>query len=428
MAWTQIKWMFGVVTLTLLTAATARTESWNRFRGSDGQGKADSGAVTKWDEQFNVAWKLDLPGSGSSSPIIAGDRVFVTCYAGEVGGSAKRMLISVDAKTGKQQWTHVLPAPDGEDDYRGYITEHGYASGSAVSDGENVYAFFGKAGVVALTVEGKVLWTKQVGNMSSNRRWGSGSSLVLAGEILIVNASEEARAILGLNKNDGSEAWKAEYDLLELCYATPVVVEGEGGVMEAVIAMPGEAWGLNPATGKLRWFFETGTGGNVSPSVVVGENAFYTFGGYPQQQSIAIKRRGRGDITSSHSIWESRDSSYVATPLWHNGHLFWVTDRGFAISMNAATGETVTKMRLENLKSGGRPVYASPILIGEELVVVTRKSGTLVFDTTPEMKLIRQNPPLDESQFNATPAVSDGSLYLRSDKRLYCVRDSTARE
>lgn len=418
----QTKWMTLSALLALMLLPRAYAESWSRFRGPQGQGKANSQALTQWDQTNNVAWKLTLPGLGSSSPIVVKDRIFVTCYSGQSGESAKRMLVCVDAKSGKQLWTHSLQAPTGEDSYRGYITEHGYASGSAVSDGENVYAFFGKAGVVALTITGELLWTKQVGTMSSNRRWGSGSSLVLAEDILIVNASEEARAIIGLNKVTGAEQWKAEYNLLELCYATPTIVEGEGGVMEAVIAMPGEAWGLNPQTGKLRWFFETGTGGNVSPSVVVGENAFYTFGGYPQQQTIAIKRGGRSNITDSHSIWESRDSSYVATPLLHNETLFWVTDRGFAMTMNANTGETISKTRLQDLKSGGRPVYASPILIGDKLVVVTRKSGTLIFDTSPQMNLLRTNPPLDDSQFNATPAVANEALYLRSDKALYCIR------
>lgn len=396
-------------------------EEWSRFRGSDGQGKAATEVATTWDESINVRWKLDLPGAGSSSPVVHSGKVFVTCYSGESGATAKRMLVCADAKTGKQLWTHSVEAPQREDRYQGFLTEHGYASGSAACDGESVYAFFGKAGVVALTMDGKPRWQVQVGDMSSNRRWGSGASLVLADDILIVNASEEARAIIGLKTSDGSEAWKADYDRLELCFATPVMVQGEGGVMEAVIAMPGEAWGMNPENGKLRWYYETGTGGNVSPSVVVGDDALYTFGGYPQQQTIAIRRGGRKDVTESHRLWEARDSSYVATPLLHDGHLYWVSDRGFAFAMNAETGETVTRTRLTSLRSGGRPVYASPILSGNELIVVTRKSGTLIFEASPEMKLIRQNPPLDESQFNATPAAVDGNLFLRSDDALYCI-------
>ncbi|MGB0598632.1 MAG: PQQ-binding-like beta-propeller repeat protein [Rubripirellula sp.] len=408
--------------LVVLSSSCIAAENWERFRGPDGQGKAASNVVMTWDADTNVAWKLDLPGLGSSSPVLHSGKVFVTCYSGESGEKAERILVCADAQTGKQLWTHSVPAPAQEDSYRGFITEHGYASGSAACDGKNVYAFFGKAGVIALTMDGELLWHVQVGSMSSNRRWGSGASVVLSDNILIVNAAEEARALIGLNIADGSEAWKADYDNLELCFATPVLVEGEAGVIEAVIAMPGETWGLNPKTGKLRWFYETGTGGNVSPSVVVGEEAFYTFGGYPQQQTVAIRRGGRKNITESHRLWETGESSYVATPLLHDGHLYWVSDRGFAFAMNAKTGETVTKARLAGLRSGGRPVYASPILVGDKLVVVTRKSGTLVFAASPEMKVLHQNPPLDESQFNGTPAVVDGSLYLRSDQAIYCIR------
>ena len=241
-------------------------------------------------------------------------------------------------------------------------------------------------------------------------------------DILIVNASEEGRAIYGLKTSDGSAVWKAPYDLLELCFATPVLVEGEGGETEAVFSMPGEVWGMNPKTGKLRWFCEIGNGGNVSPSVVVDDQNFYTFGGYPQQQTNAIKRRGRKDVTSTHRLWQSRDSSYVATPLIFDDHLYWVSDRGQAFVVNASTGETVTRARLDGLKSGGRPVYASPVKSGDHLYVVTRWSGTFVFEANPEMKQVAQNPPLDESTFNATPAIVDGKIFLRSDEALYCVK------
>jgi len=397
-------------------------EDWTRFRGNDGQGIASSDVPTKWSAGKGVAWSLELPGVGSSSPIVVGDRVFVTCYKGEAGSDAQRILACVNAESGKLMWQKAIPASSREDSYSGYLTEHGYASGSPVSDGNNVYAFFGKAGVVAYSVDGEKLWQKDVGQMSSNRRWGSGSSPVLFNDILIVNASEEARAIFGLDAKTGEELWKAEYDGLELCFATPVLVEGEGGVMEAVISMPGEVWGLNATSGKLRWFCEIGTGGNVSPSVVVGDDAFYTFGGYPAQETNAIKRGGRKNITDSHRLWQSRDSSYVPTPLLHDGHLYWVSDKGQAFCVNAKTGKTVTRDRLSGLASGGRPVYASPIKTGNHIYVVTRRSGTYIFEATPEMKQVTKNPPLDDSDFNATPAIANGSMFLRSNKSVYCIR------
>ena len=393
---------------------------WDRFLGPDGRPHAETAAPVKWSAETNVAWTLDLPGKGSSSPIVVHDKVFVTCYSGETG--QQRHLVCVDAKTGSRIWDAEIEGRQPEDSYRGFITEHGYASGTPVSDGKNVYAFFGKGGVVAYSLDGRKLWHKYVGQMSSNRRWGSGASLVLFEDILIVNAAEESRAIIGLKTADGSEAWKADYDLLELCYATPVLVKSESGTMECVISMPGEVWGLNPKNGKLRWFCEIDNGGNVSPSVVVGDNAFYTFGGYPAQQTNAIKRGGRNDLTQSNRLWQSRDSSYVATPLLHDGHLYWVSDRGQSFVINTKSGETVTRNRLRGLKSGGRPVYASPVKSGDKLYVVSRRSGTYVFAASPDMKQLEQNPPLDDSDFNATPAIVDGRIYLRSDKALYCVK------
>lgn len=410
----------AVLLFAFVTPSSA--DDWTRFRGNDGQGMSSTTVPTEWDLDSNVAWSVDLPGAGSSSPIIVGDRVFVTFYEGVSGANAKRGLICLDAASGKIRWQETISGPEREDSYSGYLQEHGYASGSAVSDGENVFAFFGKAGVVAYTVDGKKLWQKDLGQMSSNRRWGSAASPVLSDGVLIVNASEESRAIYGLEATTGKELWKAEYDRLELCYATPVIVKGDGDVTEAVISMPGEVWGLNTKNGKLRWYCEIDNGGNVSPSVVVGPKAFYTFGGYPAQQSNAIKRGGRKNISDSHRLWQSRDSSYVPTPLLYDNHLYWVSDKGQAFCVNAESGETVTRARLSGLASGGRPVYASPVKAGDLIYAVTRRSGTFVFEATPEMKQVAHNPALDESDFNASPAIVNGKMYLRSNSKLYCIQ------
>lgn len=411
-----------ILCLPLLLSTNGSASDWTRFRGNDGQGISESTAPVNWSQSEGVAWKLKLPGAGSSSPIVVGNRVFVTCYRGVSGADAERTLICVDAPSGKTLWQKSVGAPDREDAYSGYLKEHGYASGTPVSDGKNVYAFFGKAGVVAYSMDGEQLWKTDVGQMSANRRWGSGGSPVLAGNVLIVNASEEARAIIGLDKATGKELWKAEYDGLELCYATPVVVEAEDNVIEAVISMPGEVWGLNTENGKLRWFCEIGTGGNVSPSVVVGKDSFFTFGGYPQQQTNSIKRNGRKNVTSTHHQWEIRNSSYVATPLLFDDHLYWVTDKGQAMVVDSKTSDTVVQTRLSGLASGGRPVYASPVKAGNLIYVVSRRSGTYVFEANPGMKQVATNPALDDSDFNGTPAVVDGAIYLRSNEALYCIK------
>ncbi len=171
--------------------------------------------------------RLTCPEKGRRHRLSWGERVFVTCYSGygeASGGDDARLtrhLVCVDKPSGGILWTQGVKNNASEDRYQGFITEHGYASGTPVTDGENVYAFFGKSGVSAYDVHGNNLWTVNVGTGSSNRRWGSAASLILHGDAVIVNASEEARSVISLDKKTGKENWKTEADLLELAYGTP---------------------------------------------------------------------------------------------------------------------------------------------------------------------------------------------------------------
>lgn len=392
---------------------------WPAFLGPNGQARSAETVPTKWSESENLRWKADLPGSGSSSPIVVGDRLIVTCYVD--GSNAKRQLICFDKNSGSQTWSIDFPIDYREDGYQGYITEHGYASNTPVSDGENVFVFLGKGGLHSVSLEGKKNWSVDVGKSSSNRRWGSAASLVLFENSVIVNAAEEAKAIISLDKATGKEIWRQDANMLELTYGTPRIVTPSTGDPELVISVPGEIWSLNPRTGKLLWYCESPMTGNVTPSVIVDGETIYSFGGYRASGSIAVKAGGKDDVTDSHIQWTNRSSSYVATPLLLNGRFYWIDDRGIAYCTSASDGEVVYKSRVDNLQSG-RPVYASPILIGEKIYLVTRRSGTLVYMPGDSFEPIAQNIFADDdTDFNASPAVSDGKLYLRSNQALYCI-------
>lgn len=177
-----------------------------------------------------------------------------------------------------------------------------------------------------------------------------------------MNASEEGRAVIALDKQTGKELWKAEASTLELCYGTPAIVKRDDGKIDLVLAVPGEVWCLNPETGKLSWFVETQLTGNVTPSPLVVDQSIYIFGGYRSSGSYRIRSGGKGDVTKSHVDWYSRNSSSVATPVHHDGHLFWIDDQGIAWCDEAATGKQVYRERVPALSAGGRPVYASPII------------------------------------------------------------------
>ncbi len=132
--------------------------------------------------------------------------------------------------------------------------------------------------------------------------------------------------------------------------------------------------------------------------------------------------RGKGDVTKSNVVWSSRNSSYVSTPLLYENHLYWVDDRGLAWCVDANSGEVKYRQRVTGLQTGGRPVYASPVLAGDKILAVTRWDGTLVLPAKPEFKIVAQNRfPADDTDFNATPAISNNELFLRSNLALYCV-------
>ncbi len=415
--------------LAVCSSQCVLADDWTRFRGENGTGISDSVELpTVWTESDNIAWKAELPGPGSSSPIVSGDRIFVTCYSDygtSTGGdpsSLVRHLVCIDAKTGKIIWDKTAAAPSREDRYQGYISEHGYASNSATTDGNLVFAFHGKSGVHAYDFDGNEVWNETVGTESSNRQWGSAASLTLVGDKLIVNAAEESRAVLALDKQTGKQVWKSEGAALELTYGTPATLKRDDGKTELVLAVPGEVWGLNAETGKLSWFVETQLTGNVSPSPLIVDKSIYIFGGYRSSGSYRIRSGGKGDVTQSHVDWYSRSSSYVATPVHHDGHLFWIDDQGLAWCLEAATGKQVYRERVPGLNSGGRPVYASPILAGGKLYVVTRLDGTLVIPASITFSIEAQNQiSSDDTDFNATPAVYNNKLLLRSNKCLYCI-------
>ena len=412
-----------LLALSLLTTVLLG-ESWPQFRGAGGTAELSDGDKfpSVWSDSENLRWKIALPGPGSSSPVFWDDKLFITCYVGygtnpqEPGEPEDlgRQLICLDRNTGKILWQRAIPLANPDDDYRGYIMEHGYASSTPVTDGENVYAFFGKSGVHAFKIDGKPLWNKQVGKDSSNRRWGSGSSPVLHDDLLIVNAADEGRAVIAFDKKTGEERWRRESKGLELAYGTPQIRKTSDGTSELILAMPYEVWGLNPATGEPIWTTETEMPGNVCPSVVTNKDMVFAFGGYPKKSSIGIKN---GKIA-----WTGNSTTYVPTPLEFDDHLYWVNDDAEAICMEATTGKIITKRKIEGIDGSRiRSFYSSLLRVGDKLIAVSRRSGTFVFEANPEMKQLSKNSLEDKSDFNATPAMAADTIYLRSNKYLYAI-------
>lgn len=417
--------------------ATLVAASWPRFRGPNGTGVAlDASVPLQWSATENLKWKRELPGPGSSSPIVWGDRVFVTAFSGYGDGTEGaapadlvRHLLCLDLVTGEILWTASEPATTPEDPFEGYLPEHGYASSTPATDGERIYCFYGKSGVHAYDFDGRRVWSAATGQLSSDMIWGSAASVVLAGEAVVVNAGDEARALLAFDRRTGDELWRMEHPDLEQTYNTPVLHVLSPERTDLIVAFRGEIRGLDPANGAVRWFSKSPVTGNLSGSpLVLTENRLAVFSGFPRTLGTVFVGGGEGDRSEGENralLWESQQAkSYLPMPVEHEGLLHWVTESGIACCARPETGELLYRERLDIASEDGRGMafYASPILVGDHLLAVSRNAGTYVLKAGPTFSLFGVNRIEDDgTRFQGTPAVSGGILLLRSEKALYAI-------
>lgn len=281
----------------------------------------------------------------------------------------------------------------------------------------------GKGGALAFDLDGKELWHINLGTEANAKNWGSASSPIVHKDLVIINASEESHCVYALDKKTGKEIWKAEGAALAYAFGTPVISE-QGGQTDLLLSLPNELWAMNPDTGKLKWFAQTGLPGNISPSVVVGDGVAYAFGGFPRLGAMAVTLGGKGDVTQSNIVWTSNNSTYVPTPVLHEGRIYFASDAGFATCLDAKTGALIFRERLSGASAsgrGGKPFYASSVLANGHVYATSRRNGTFVFAAQPEFKLVAQNKLADDdTDFNATPALAGRQLFLRSNRALYC--------
>lgn len=342
-------------TLFLAVLSTSLLASdWPRFRGPNGTGIStdEKAPPTEWSDTKNLKWKIPLPGPGLSSPIVVGDRIFVTCWSGYAassgGGSRgslgdqkdlKRHLVCIDRKEGKVLWDKSVEAVLPEEPFRGMFAENGYASHTPVCDGERVFVFYGKTGVLAYDMDGKELWRKSVGTKDDPRSWGTASSPILFKDLVIIPATVESGAIIALNKKDGSQAWRNDAKGFASCWGTPVLVDVAGGEQELAMGVPNEIWAFNPHTGKLRWYCEFTNSDSMCSSVVTEDGVVYAIEGR-SGGSIAVKGGGKDDVSKTKVVWSGSERGRIGTPVCHNGLLYTVSG-GVAACIDAKTGEKV---------------------------------------------------------------------------------------
>lgn len=409
--------------LLVCLASTLHAADWPQFRGPTGDGvTTETNLPLNWSEKENLVWRTELPGPGSSSPIVSGERVFLTSYSGygvdiKAPGDMSnltRHALCLDKRSGKILWDYPVKTDLPETAYNGsYITMHGYASSSAVTDGKGVFFFMANAGVFAFTMDGKKVWDVSVGEKP--HPWGVGTSPILYGDLLIVNAALESNQLLALDRKTGKTVWSAKG--FPASWNTPTIVK-VGGHDELVVNSSGKLRAFDPKDGKELWSCESIKAAELCPSVVAHDGVVFVLGG--GGKAFAVRAGGKGDVTATHIVWQVQKGSNVGSPVYHGGHLYFVNDtRGTATCLDAKTGETVYEQPL--MKEKRDRWYATPLLSGERLYYTSRQSGSVVLAAKPQFEVLATNVIADDvSVTNASLGVSDGQIFLRSDKFAYC--------
>jgi outer membrane protein assembly factor BamB len=418
-----------LASLLLVTMTRFSLADWPQFRGPDGNGTAaEASPPIKWSDSENIVWKTPLPGRGASSPIVWDDRIFVTAYTGygedidnlETPGSKSDLrlhVISFDRSTGKLLWDSEIPASAETQDYSKRIADHGYATGTPATDGEAVYAYFGVSGLAAFDLNGKLLWRAETGTKTAG--FGSASSPVLHGDLVLVNASIESDTLFAFDRKTGREVWQT--GPINRAWTSPCLVTAPDGSTELVLNHLDEVVGYDPLTGDKLWWCAA-IDDYIVPVPITHDGIVYCLGGR-SNRSLAIRPGGRGDVTGTHKLWQKSIGANVTSPVYFDGHLYWASDKGVQCCLRASDGEEVYR---ERLPTGSR-IYASIIRAGKHFYVTTRDAGIVVLDAVPEYREVATNViASDETLVNASPAVSGDQLLLRTDRFLYCIGETSS--
>jgi outer membrane protein assembly factor BamB len=436
----------AVVTLAVLFAGTPMAANWPQWRGPSGLGvSSESGLPTAWSGGDNIAWSAALAGLGSSSPIVWGDQVVVTSQVGRLPLSGdsypalardEAALVSREKPIGGRRETSDARDPisfvvesfsrsDGRRlwDYRfaargpfpNLHEKHNLATPTSVTNGEHIFAWFGTGQLVALDMRGGVAWSKHLGEEFSpfDINWGHGSSPALYKDLLILLCDHlSASYLIALDARSGKLRWKADRGKGRASYSTPLVVPGPNGD-ELLVNSSERIDAYDPNSGELLWHADAPRQTPV-PSAVFHDGLIYMTRGYRNSPYLAIRPGGRGDVTSSHIVWRAPGGgSYAASLVAYDGLLYLTNDVGVLTCADMKTGERLWQTRLDGV------FFASPVAADGKVYFVSQTGETIVVKAGRTPEILARND-LGE-RLVASPAISGGRIFLRSDGRLFAI-------
>lgn len=412
--------------------------TWPQWRGPLANGVAPhANPPVEWSEQQNIRWKIELPGQGHSSPVVFGDRIYVTAAA-PVGAEQKPVfdsapgvhdsvpvthrfqyrVLAIDRKDGRVIW---MKSVHEEWPHEGGHTTGSPASNSPVTDGRFIYAFFGSRGLYCLDTNGTVTWQANLGKMQTLHAHGEGSSPVLAGETLIVNWDHEGESFLfAFDKRTGKQRWKVPRDEIT-SWSTPLVVERNGSA-QVVVSATKRIRSYEVDTGKLIWECD-GLTDNVVASPVQWHDLLIAGNSYYRQAMVAIRLDGaRGDLSATTNVaWRlNRLTPYVPSPLIYDETLYHLRhNQNVLVRMNPATGQLRGDLlRLDGIRDF---IFASPVAAAGRIYITSRDGVTVVLGHTGGNPTLAVNK-LNDS-FSASAALVDRDVILRGERFLYCLSE-----
>jgi outer membrane protein assembly factor BamB len=408
---------------------------WHQWRGPHANGVSlTANPPLEWSETKNVRWKVEIPGRGSSTPVVWNDRLFLTTavpvgVAGDMqhaprGGLQQRgvhrfVVMAIDRATGRTIWERT--AAEQEPHEAGHFENSTWASGSPITDGQSIFAYFESFGLYAYDMNGKLLWQKDLGDKRMRNQFGEGSTPTLYGDTLVIvwDHLNGKSFIAAFDKRDGRELWRADREEIDT-WATPLVLEVNGRPQAIVPAMR-RIRGYDLETGAVVWDGD-GLTMNSIPSPVYDEELVYLMSGFQGNDLRAVRiAEARGNIDGTSAVaWSfDRDTPYVPSPILSDGILYFLkTNSGILSAFDAKSG----KPHYQNQRLDGLPnVFSSPVGSRGRIYFTGREGSTLVIRSGPTFEVLSRNTL--EDGFDASPALVDNELFLRGYKHLYSIAE-----
>lgn len=388
-----------VATTDSMAVAKVSTDNFVSFRGNGGAGIIKKSNVpVSWDGATgkNIRWKTSIPLTGFSSPVVWGDYVFVTG-----GNSSKQEVYCIDGNTGKILWGVAVGKPDAKKPKVSHDT--GHSAPTPVTDGKAVYAIFATGDIAAIDFQGKKLWEKDLGLPKNH--YGHSSSLLLFNESVIVQYDQTGSAkVMALSVKNGETIWSTDRPV-KVSWSSPILVN-TGKRNELMLVADPYVASYNPANGKELWKIDC-IGGEVGPSLAYANGIVFTVNEYSKLCAVKV-----GDEPTV--LWENSDLlSDIPSPVANDKYLFMVTSYGILVCFDALSGEKYWEHDF------GNPVYSSPMLVNDRIYLLDRNGVMYIFKADKEFKLTGESKLGEKSA--CTPAFTNGRIYIRGDKNLYCI-------